>query len=110
MPSDLIYLVVPDGTEVICKQCYKEKAIKRVLIPKCVREIQEGAFEDCKNLREVIFEEGSMLKQIECGAFQNCGYLRNILLPDGLEEIGLNAFCGSGLVSIAFPSSLRTVR
>ena len=40
MLNDPNYLVVPDGTEVICKQCYKEKAIERVFIPKGVREIQ----------------------------------------------------------------------
>ena len=50
-----------------------------------------------------------MLKRIERGAFQNCANFRNILLPEGLEEIGLDAFRESGLESIAFPASLRTV-
>ena len=39
MLNDPNCLVVPDGTEVIYKQCYKEKNIKGVFIPKCVREI-----------------------------------------------------------------------
>lgn len=50
-----------------------------------------------------------MLKRIECGAFQNCSSLRNVLLPEGLEEIGLEAFRESGLKYIAFPPFLRTV-
>ena len=86
------YLVVPDGTEVICKQCYKEKTIERVFIPKSVKEIQDSAFEDCENLREVIFEEGSALKKIGESAFRNCSRLKNISLQDGLEYIGKYCF------------------
>ena len=51
-----------------------------------------------------------MLRTIGEGAFQNCSNLRDIDLPDGLDEIGLDAFKESGLESIAFPASLRAVR
>ena len=67
--GDPRYLVVPDGTEVICEGCYKGKDMERVFVPKSVRETQDSAFEDCKNLREVIFEEESKLKKIGERAF-----------------------------------------
>ena len=92
MPNDPNYLVIPNGTEIICKQCYRKKAIERVFIPKGVREIQDSAFEDCKSLREVIFEEGSKLKKIGKCAFQSCSRLKNISLPEGLEYIGKYCF------------------
>ena len=84
--------------------------MEEIIIPRNIREIQKDAFKNCKCLRKVTFEEGSMLNRIACGAFQNCSSLKNILFPDGLEEIGLDAFEESGLESIAFPASLRTVR
>ena len=83
--------MVPDGTEVICKQCYKEKAIERVFIPKGVKEIQDGAFEDCENLREVIFEDGNALKKIGGFCFFSSG-LEEIAIPSGVTELGDHAF------------------
>ena len=50
-----------------------------------------------------------MLNRIACGAFQNCSSLKNILFPDGLEEIGRDAFRASGLKGITFPASLKAV-
>ena len=83
--------MVPDGTEVICKQCYKEKAIERVFIPKSVREIQDSAFEDCKSLREVIFEEGSRLKKIGVCCFCESG-LEEIVIPSSVTGLERSAF------------------
>ena len=90
--NDPHILSVPNDTEVIDSWCYNEKDIECIFIPKSVIEIQENAFRDCKNLREVIFEEGSRLKKIGESAFQNCSSLRNILLPEGLESIGEDCF------------------
>lgn len=74
--------------------------MKRVFIPKSVQEIQESAFFECESLREVVFEEGSMLKSIEKLAFWNCILLEKINLPEGLERIGNMCFFESDLKEI----------
>ena len=57
-------LVIPDGTEVIKTNQYRKANYEQVFIPKSVTEIKLGAFDSCKNLREVVFEEGSKLRII----------------------------------------------
>ena len=44
------------------------------------------------------------------GAFCGCSSLRAVELPDGLEEIGLQAFMGSGLKSVATQNSVSVIR
>lgn len=109
MLNDQHTLVVPDGTNVICNGRYREKDIERVFIPRSVREIKKNAFCNCKDLREVIFEEGSTLKTIGQEAFRGCINLTRAVLPEGLEKIDLYAFSESGLENVTFPPSLRTV-
>lgn len=65
-----------------------------------------GVFEE-SGVREVRFP--STLVEIGCAAFQSCERLKSVMLPDGLQRIGTNAFCGSGLEAVAFPPGLRSV-
>ena len=92
MLEDPHALVVPDGTEVITSSQYEETEYERVFIPKSVVEIKFGAFNDCKSLREVVFEEGSELKAIGEHAFNGCSSLVKINLPEGLKIIEDSAF------------------
>ena len=66
--------------------------IERIAIPKNVEEISESAFEECENLREVVFEEGSRLSTIWNYAFKYCRHLAKIEFPEGLKSIGVGAF------------------
>lgn len=50
------------------------------------------------------------MKTIGREAFLGCTGLKNIDLPDSVEEIGLDAFNGSGLEAFVAPSSLRIIR
>ena len=58
---------------------------------------------------EQLQNEQSRLKTIEEGAFRERACLRDVDLPDGLVEICANAFRGSGLERVTFPSTLRRV-
>ena len=101
--------MVPDGTEVIGNSEYSGEDYKRIFIPKSVLQIGDYAFDGCKNLKEVVIEEGSKLKTIEMDAFQNCNSLVRINLPEGLEKIGIFSFWETGLENIEFSASLRTI-
>ena len=87
MSRDPRTLVIPDGTEIIKTNQYRKANYEQVFIPKSVTEIQSRAFDECRNLREVVFEEGSKLRIIGDNAFDSCENLAKINLPEGLQSI-----------------------
>lgn len=60
-------------------------------MPASVREIEVGAFCECRNLRRVTFVPGSKLKKIGIGCFRDSGVER-IAIPKEVEEIQNSAF------------------
>ena len=44
------------------------------------------------------------------GAFYGCKSLTAVELPEGIEEIGIDAFRASGLESVTTPRSVRIIR
>lgn len=72
--------------------------LKRITFPKTLRFIGSYAFAGCKNLSEVVFQEG--LETIEDWAFISCN-IEKIEFPSTLKELGDNAFMGSGVKAYA---------
>ncbi len=67
------------------------KQIRKVVLPKSVREIGDNTFSGCTCLQSVNFPAG--LKRIGKQAFYRCTALQSdAVLPNGLEEIGDAAF------------------
>lgn len=58
--------------------------LRKVIIPGSVKVIDQGAFGNCKNLKEVVFNEG--LEKILSSAFSGVG-LESVTLPNSLIEI-----------------------
>ena len=108
---------------------YLDKKTTKVTIPNNVKEIGEGAFSGCRNIKEVILNEG--LEKIDSGAFQdtniesitipdsveeigkyafyNCTNLKEVTLNEGLEKIGTGAFGGTNIESITIPDSIKEI-
>ncbi|HHU43991.1 MAG TPA: leucine-rich repeat protein [Clostridiales bacterium] len=66
--------------------------LKTITIPASVTTIKGMAFQVCKNLEEVIFEEGSQLEEIGYSVFVQCEALTSITLPQSLLTIGTGVF------------------
>ena len=66
--------------------------IERVIIGKGVEKIGAYAFSGLEKLASVSFEEDSQLAVIEEYAFADCKELRELALSDGLEKLGEAAF------------------
>ena len=92
MLNDPRALVVLDGTEIITSCRYEKTEYERIFIPKSVSRIGNLAFDGCKNLREVVIEEGSKLKIIGIDAFRDCSRLTKMTFPEGLETVERFAF------------------
>ncbi|QKX37435.1 leucine-rich repeat protein [Metamycoplasma hominis] len=100
-----------------------------VTIPENVKSIENEAFKNFKNLKELTLKNGienigegafegtqissisipSSIKEIEAKTFKDCWYLKKIDFSNGIERIGENAFEGTGVTSIIFPNSLKNV-
>ena len=95
---------------------YKDK-ITKVVIGSKVRSIGDSAFKDCVSLRDVKFEENSVLKETGCYVFDGCKNLRSVN-PEALsalEYVGTKdsddsgTFNGTALVSVTIPSTVKEI-
>ena len=101
--------MVPDGTEIIGPRQYFKNSCEYVFIPNSVVAIKESAFQECENLRVVVFEEGSRLRTIGENAFYNCAKLRSSELPSGLRKIGARCFWGCGIAQLSISASVKEI-
>ncbi len=85
-----------------------EEACKltKVVVPASVRTIEQAAFQDCKALASVAFEDGSTLKSVGGSAFAGTSSLASVVLPEGVQTIDEAAFANSGLVRMRIPFSV----
>ena len=113
------------------KGCVVPKDVTIVRFHTSVAEVENVAFRDCKQLREVAFNDGlkkigfgafhsctslsiiilpSTVTEIDSSAFNKCKQLREVVSNDGLQKIGWNAFydCTS-LSSITLPSTVTDI-
>lgn len=67
--------------------------IEEVTVPADVEILGTDAFYGCTALKEVIFEEGSKLKEVKSRAFGNCKSLEKISIPE-CAKIYASAFYG----------------
>lgn len=122
---------IPSYDTVVKETGANENATK-VIVHSRVTAIEVDAFRGWKNLKEVVFEEGSRLerignyafadtalrqftapdslKRIGAGAFSNCKDLKQVGLNEGLEVIGGEgdgAFQNSGVETVHIPSTVQ---
>ena len=67
--------------------------MEEITVPASVTAIGDSAFESCKALARVMFQEGSQLTKIARNCFQRSG-LEEFQVPPGVTEIQLGAFSG----------------
>lgn len=107
------YVVIPKTFEKhevtgIGTDAFKQDAeLKSITLPETISFIEWGAFEDCENLTNINIPQN--VKTIEDMTFAQCKSLKTIKLPDGLIEIGVRAFYGSGLEEIVIPKNVKHI-
>ncbi len=73
--------------------CFRGSKITSIQIPETVKSIGNSAFQECKNLVNVIFTNSNVDVTIGKAAFKHCEKLKNINLPV-TSSIGASAFEG----------------
>lgn len=83
-------------------------ALVSITLPEGVVSIEQGAFGDCINLKDISIP--SSLRTIKGRVFYSCEKLASIIIPDGVVEIGEEAFkyCRS-LNNVEIPNSLKRI-
>ena len=77
---------------------------RNTVIPSSVTDIEEYAFQGCKNLKEIVIHDS--VESIGGHAFQGCEELKEIVIPESVTHIYQYAFGGcTGLEKIVFASS-----
>lgn len=101
-------LVIPDNIHVIKSRVFTGGAFTTAKLCESIKEIEEQAFQDCKNLVSVSLPES--IEQIGNWAFYNCTSLTSVRLPQSLKRIASGLFqrCTS-LSSISIPNGVTTI-
>lgn len=78
--------------------------VQEVVMTDGITVIEEGAFKNCKNLKQLILP--GTLVEIGDAAFANCKSLTTAALPQKLAQIGKYAFMGTSLKQVDLPEAL----
>ncbi len=94
-------------TEIPVKAFFKT-ALEKIVIPKSVTKIGDGAFSGCEKLAAVFLSEG--VTEIGSDAFSCCYNLTEIALPDSVKKVGAYAFSHCiGLETVKLSNSLKEI-
>ena len=108
----IVYNVIPDSNYCTIKSCYSEVNgdvyIGAYYNNLKVLGIDNGAFKDCKNIKNIYLLDGII--DIGESAFEGCSSLESIVIPSTVTKIGDNAFkdCSS-LKTIVFDENLLSI-
>jgi hypothetical protein len=69
----------PETLEIIGERAFAGTGFTELVIPEGVKEIRDGAFRDCKNLKSVTIPES--IEIIGTGAFASCSELTTVKIP-----------------------------
>ncbi len=114
--TSLTSIDLPEGIKTIGSSAFEGSGITSIRLPASLSDsgsyygaLGTSIFEDCASLGSVTFAPGIDIQKIPSSAFKNCTSLTSITLPEGLTDIGANAFLNAGIVSLTLPSSLKVV-
>ena len=95
----LTSVIIPDSVNVIGQYAFSGTGLKSINIPNSVKEIQFGAFKDCKDLTSITIPDS--VTKIMQWAFCGCTGLESVTIGESVSDIGVRVFEGSnGLKSI----------
>ena len=86
---------------------YGCEKLKEATIPDSVTSLGGASFSGCVNLEKVNLPKGITL--IDAVTFYNCKNIREITIPEKVTKVDWNAFSGTGIKELIFPSSIKNL-
>ena len=106
--SPLTEYVIPDTVTEIEERAFDCcKNLKSVVIPSSVKIIGGMAFSHCLSLESVVIPDS--INVIDYGTFISCRNLKSINIPNSVTRINDSAFSISGLESVVIPDSVTEI-
>lgn len=123
-------LTIPDNVQYICADAFKGSRLEKITLPKQMKQIEGGIFEDCSNLKSVVMPEsvdflgtGVFLNCVQLervdfpkydsvpvSTFSGCVSLKQVSIPESVSEIGQGAFSNCMLLKgISLPSQISNI-
>lgn len=111
-------VIIPYGVKAISAQAFwKNYNLEEITIPNNILSIGTGAFQDCNNLKTVVFDQRTQkiylhqsvfkntgiemiefptdfLYKLPSDLFTNCLNLKEVYIPSSVEKLSLSAFRG----------------
>ena len=108
--SSIEQVVLSKNLRILSKNVFAETKLTSAYIPSGIVSIQEGAFEDCRHLTELIFDAETKLQIIGESAFENCRLLTNPQLPKTLSKIDERAFLNCyAITTLSIPANVSEI-
>lgn len=104
--SDINNITLNEGLKEIGPQAFAFCKLTSITIPSSVKYIRNGAFQNNPSLTSVTLNEG--IEIIEGGAFWQTA-ITTAIIPNSIKEIGMVAFCSTGLKELSAPDNLRDI-
>lgn len=126
--SNLASVTFPTSLVEIGERAFSHcEALPSVTLPNSVLLIGEAAFESCSSLQNVVLSDSLKVIPVDCflrcealetvhlpanclviddGAFLHCEALTDVTIPFGVTRIGMDAFYGTGILSLDIPVSV----
>ena len=86
---------------------YGCEKLKEATIPDSVTSLGGASFSGCVNLEKVNLPKGITL--IDAVTFYNCENIKEITIPEKVTKVDWNAFSGTGIKELIFPSSIKNL-
>lgn len=101
--KNLKNVTISEGITAVGDAAFFNTAVEKIILPPTVIVVRDEAFRECKQLREVILNDG--LKTIAESAFKRTESLSEISIPDSVKNIGSGCFARSGIKSVKLPEN-----
>ncbi len=109
---DLEKIAFPDTLKTIGNSVFNGNNLTEIILPDSVKTVGNGAFTNNYQIEKVVISKGMTVIP---GGFVGCpgnipaAKLTQIEIPEGITEIGDNAFAGNSFASIEIPGSVTKI-
>ena len=111
IPQSLTAKDFNGATAITSYAFYHMNGITSVVIPNTVTSIGSIAFEECRQIRSIVFEEGSTCELIGDRAFRYCDPRGTLVVPDSCHTVGNNGLSFFNAISfIKIGNGIQTIK
>lgn len=98
---------IREGTTVLADSVFEESNITRVYLPKGLKTLSQSAFNLCRHLKDIHFNDD--LEEIASLCFPTSSEMTSIELPENVKKIDYRAFAYTDYKEIILPENLKKV-